>query len=244
MKKQSIANNRQTSVLMVDNNKNKKKITLVFIIIALIIVCILSFFIFKHISDTHIAKQKEKEVSERIEKCISSTKKDLLGFVTNCYENEGKAVPNDVLMKDKERVDRILAQSDYDLCMANASFQRDSLWDLNDRDPQNGSAEDPMSRHLVNFVQKAYDQDVDECKSRYKLKGDYEEGFKTVYMKKLVGWKNPKSNKIPIIDRYNANGRIEEGSGLSGDEDVPNSVASVGFIIASKFKENHTDLWY
>lgn len=217
--------------------------TIIGIVFAICLAIVL-FFIYKDVSEKQAEEQREKEALERIEECITTTKKNPLGFITTCYEQEDKTAPDEVLTKDKERADRILAQANYDTCLANALLAYEVLWDLNDINPQNGSTEDRLPAYITDFVQKNYDQLVDECRTMYELKGDYERDFKTYYKKKLVGWKTPKSDQIPIIDRYNDNGKIEEWSNMPFDVEVPDSVGSVGELAANAFKKEHAELWY
>ena len=216
------------------------------VIISVVVVAILiggGFLIF-NIVQNNDNEAKEKEISDRINECITTTKKDMLGFITDCYEKEGRTAPTDVMEKDKERVDRILAQAEYDVCMCNAKFKYDALWDLNDNNPQNGDLKDTIRYYISDSIQKEYEQDVQECKTQYPLVGTYEKGFKTEYKKELIGWKEPKSDKTPIINRYNTDGLIVEGSNIPSDQDVPDSVGSVGGLAAKKFKNDHLDLWY
>ena len=189
-------------------------------------------------------KQLEEELNKKIEQCTKETKKDMLGFVSYCYEKNNVDVPEDVLQKDKERVDRILAQANYDICMANASLAYEEMWDLNDNNPQNGDTSDGLPTWFAEPIQKDYDQRVDNCKSSNTLLGNYESGFKTTYRKELVSWAEPKSDRIAIINRYNDDGKIVEGSNMREDIEVPDSVASVGYKAANKFKSEHPELWY
>lgn len=201
------------------------------------------FFVYNSVQKNK-SDAEDAEVTARINECVTATKKNMLGFVSECYEKEGREAPADVLQKDKERVDRIIAQADYDNCMANAKLNYYALWDLNDDDPQNGDIKDPIRYYISGSIQKEYEQDVEECKTSYPLIGSYEKGFKTEYTKELIGWTTPKSDKVPIINRYNASGLIIEGSNMPANKDVPDTVASVGFLVASKFKNSHLDLWY
>lgn len=200
-----------------------------------------------------IAKQKQSEeqqlaqqaeLNKKIEQCTKETKKDMLGFISYCYEDNNVDVPEDVLLKDKERANRILAQANYDLCMANALLKYAEVWDLNDINPQNGDTNDGLPTHLAELTQKDYDQQVDKCKSSHTLLGSYEDGFKTNYKKELVGWAEPKSDRIAIINHYNADGIIAEGSNVREDADLSDNVASVGGKAAQKFKSEHQELWY
>lgn len=234
-----VKTNKNTTAL-----KNKRKILIAStILITITILGGVGVFLFKYISDNNAEEQRKNEIAERINECIASTKKDALGFITNCYEKEGEIAPDDVLTKDKERVDRIIAQANYDACIANAKFKYEARWDLNDIYPYN-SKTDSIRVNLANTIQDNYDQDVAECNTKYALKGDYEKGFKTSFWKELVGWKIPKNENIPIVDRYNDNGKIEEWSNMPDDEKIPDSVGSVGKMTAMSFKEEHAELWY
>lgn len=188
----------------------------------------------------------EKNVEYNIDSCMDETKKDMLGFVSKCYEDNSKEIPEEIKNSDKIRADRILAQEAYDVCMANAAFNKAWLWDINDKDVLNAKGD---SSYKADFVNKEYDQDVDECKIKSPLSGSYEENYKTYYAKVLVGWKEPKnytrlSENIPILDRYNNDGKINEASNIPLDQEVPENIGTVGGKIAREFKEKHLDWWY
>lgn len=196
-----------------------------------------------------IAKNEadKQAVEDTIASCISETKKNPLGFTSKCYEENDREVPDDVRSTDKNRVDRILTQAAYDLCMANASFSKDAHWDLNDEDKLNGKLD---SSYSADYVQSAYEQSVRECEKSSPLTNSYEAGFKTVYKKEFIGWKEPKnyavpSENIPLVNRYNSDGKIEEYSGIASDVALPDDFnGTVGGQIAEDFKKEHPDWWY
>lgn len=242
--RQSSARKAQLAAEATAKKEKKFSRTLILVIVSVVAVAIAAI---AAILVAQAVQQKQQEAAEakaaeetqaKIDECVSETKKSALGFISECYEEQGQEVPDEVAEKDRERADRIIAQQENDKCRALASLSYQSVWDMNDDSPYDGVLDTTRYSYSVEF-ESSYEDDLDECDQQNPLKDDYESRYETEIKFDLIGWT---SDGDMIVDVY-----VDYGDYTMKNinwEDLDFTYVTTSGKIAEAFKEEHLEFWY